>query len=83
MHCNDREILKRGQEWIELLLKGEPQNAAWIDTYANLLYKQGRTNEALIEESKAARLSPEQEDIKGNYAKMILGLPTWDSRGYN
>lgn len=48
-----------------------------IDTYANLLYKLGRKDEALKFEEQAVKLSPNQRGILENFKKMQVDKPTW------
>ncbi|MCF6401331.1 glycoside hydrolase family 2 [Chitinophaga filiformis] len=48
-----------------------------LDTYANLLYKIGKREEALVLEKRAALLKPEDVEIQSNYKKMQQGVPTW------
>lgn len=51
-----------------------------LDTYAGLLYKAGRRQEALECQEKAVRLNVGQDrELIGNLAKMNQGLPTWPS----
>jgi hypothetical protein len=56
----------------------DPDRATWyMDTYANILYKLGRINEALIWEKKAVNGNPYDDQIKNNYQKMQNGERTW------
>lgn len=48
-----------------------------LDTYANLLYKLGRKDEALQWEEKALLLAPKHEELLKNYEKMQKNIPTW------
>jgi hypothetical protein len=49
-----------------------------IDTYANLLYKSGRAQEAITWEEKAASLSEgRDQEIANHLKKMQAGQPTW------
>jgi hypothetical protein len=49
-----------------------------IDTYANLLYKAGRNQEAVEWEEKALRLSKDHsKEFVDNLEKMKAGKPTW------
>jgi thioredoxin-related protein len=52
-HSNDKAALNKGIAWMELLIQAEPDQPEWLDTYANLLYKVGRKNEAITWEEKA------------------------------
>jgi hypothetical protein len=58
----------------------EESDATELDTYANLLYKAGRSQEAIEWEEKAARYEtgPDAE-IAEHLAKMKAGQPTWPS----
>ncbi len=49
-----------------------------LDTYANLLYKLGKKEEAIEWEKKALNKAPENKAIQENYKKMKNGIPTWD-----
>ena len=51
---------------------------AEIDTYANLLYKAGRTREALEWQQKVVRLSAGRDpELTAHLDRMKAGLPTW------
>lgn len=52
-------------------------NHLTIDTYANLLYKAGQTQEALKWEEKALSLSPEHKSYIETVDRMKKGKPTW------
>ncbi len=55
--------------------KGDPTQ---IDTYANLLYKAGKNQEALEREQRAFELSEGQDkEITGHLERMKAGEPTW------
>ena len=52
-----------------------------IDTYANLLYKVGRTSEAIELEERALRFADgRSEMIPEHLSRMRAGLPTWPPR---
>jgi len=51
--------------------------AGLVDTYANLLYKLGRKDDALRWEEKAVASDPANEEISATLAKMRRGEPTW------
>ncbi len=65
------------------IIRIEPKRYYCIDTYANLLYKVGRINEAIAAEEIAIKLAIEQGalDIKESneitLSKMKDGKPTW------
>lgn len=54
--------------------------AAFLDTYANLLYKSGKKNEAIALQQKAVDASPENErsGYQATLAKMKNGIQTWN-----
>jgi predicted Zn-dependent protease len=54
--------------------------AAYLDTYANLLYKTGKKNEAIAMQQKAVDASPENErsGYQATLAKMKNGIQTWN-----
>ena len=83
MYSNDKVALNKAIQWMEIILQKEPApgNAEFIDTYANLLYKTGRINEALAMEANAIKLDPTAKDINDNYTKMKKREPTWQQTG--
>jgi len=77
-YSTDRGQLEKALAWSEKVIKNTPEpNSEYFDTYANLLYKLGRKEEALAYEEKAIALNPKAEDIAGNLAKIKKGEPTW------
>jgi thioredoxin-related protein len=77
MHCDDTAILNKALQWEGIIIKKYPKEGTYLDTYANLLYKLGRTSEALDLEEKALQLEPGNEETKANYMKIKKGKPTW------
>jgi hypothetical protein len=86
MHSDDRTVLGKALGWQEAFLARHPGAADAIDTYANLLYKLGRKEEAIAAEERAARIvaadaakTGRQPDktYEETLAKMRQGLPTW------
>lgn len=76
LKSDDAAALGNAARWSRL---SDPSgnNAGYMDTQANLLYKAGRKREAMSLEEKAAVLSGDpalQETLK----KMREGRPTWD-----
>ncbi|WP_276090868.1 sugar-binding domain-containing protein [Pedobacter sp. JY14-1] len=49
-----------------------------LDTHANLLYKLGEKEKALLYEERAIELEPNRPDIHDSYRKMLTGIPTWN-----
>jgi tetratricopeptide (TPR) repeat protein len=76
----ETDYLNNALEWSRLSLRDDSGNGAFMDTYANLLYKLGKKNEAIQYEQKALSLVPEAD--KPNYVqtleKMKSGQKTWD-----
>jgi hypothetical protein len=60
--------------------KSDKPKAAYLDTYANLLYKVGNKADAIPWEQKAAMSDSADPDIRTNLEKMQNGQPTWDSK---
>lgn len=75
-HSNDKAILRKATGWMEMVVKST-NDPIDIDTYANLLYKLGRRNEAVLWEQKAVTLAPSDKEISDNMSKMKRGVPTW------
>jgi thioredoxin-related protein len=83
-HGSDKMQLDTVAGWMKNLAElnaHSPFLYAYLDTYANLLYKAGKTQEALTWEKKAASLAPKAKDIQANYDKMQAGQPTWAEGG--
>jgi hypothetical protein len=80
LKAQDTMILNRAIYWMEQTFKQNPKDLTYdqgLDTYANLLYKAGRKEEALKWEQKAILISPNDVGIKSAWEKMNKGLPTW------
>ena len=88
-HCNNKDTLNKMIHWMEIVNKNQPDDQANMDTYANLLYKVGRNDEAIKWEEKALRLeetAAKKENrnpdptYKETLDKMRAGIPTWVKR---
>jgi thioredoxin-related protein len=80
MYCNNPEDLAIGVSCSERSLKNEQRsNPEFLDTYANLLYKSGRTKDAIEQETRASELAdPTQKSVYlETLAKMKSGQKTW------
>ncbi|MBO9571704.1 MAG: DUF255 domain-containing protein [Chitinophagaceae bacterium] len=83
LRINDKKLLERAAKWMRELIKRTPLDPAHMDTYANLLYKIGNKEKAMLWEEKALALATErqwQDDIAefGEVlSKMRNNLPTW------
>jgi thiol-disulfide isomerase/thioredoxin len=85
LDSNDQSQLTSAAEWMEDVCKRDQSHSMWraMDTYANLLYKLGRTKEALHWEEKAlyyAKLNQDKSSISSFtiiIKTMESGAPTW------
>lgn len=81
-NCNDKKLLTAAAGWSKKFFEKETkQNATYMDTYANLLYKLGQKENAIIWEQKAMTADIAQghdtiweEEVIGKIKK---GVPTW------
>jgi hypothetical protein len=76
-HCNDRPLLEEAIKWMAIVVEASHYSPTKIDTYACLLYKFGKKEEALHWESKAAGQAPQNGDIKKNFEQMKNGSAIW------
>jgi hypothetical protein len=75
-NIDDKEALSKAVKWSELSVKHK-EEPGYLDTWANLLYKSGRANEAITIQQKAVSLSNGNKDMKETLEKMKRGEPTW------
>ena len=77
----DTKALENALRWSKHSLDIYPDNHMFIDTYANLLYKLGRNEEAIIKETEALNFAKNtKSDTKAYEAtlkKMNSGVKTW------
>ncbi|WP_143307153.1 thioredoxin family protein [Chitinophaga vietnamensis] len=77
--CNDMKCVEQALEWSKRSLKDQPV-PAFMDTYANLLFKSGKKADAITWEEKA--MNQANGDEKKTYAdtieKMKKGEKYWD-----
>ncbi|WP_315815285.1 hypothetical protein [Paraflavitalea speifideaquila] len=81
LHTTDKQLIDEAIQWMRKIFDQNPHPvekgfASIMDTYANLLYKAGRTVEAIQWEEKAAALWPERELFKEVVRQMKRGEPT-------
>jgi tetratricopeptide (TPR) repeat protein len=76
-HCKKESVLERSAQWMQALIQSDGDNASFIDTYANLLYKLGNRDQALAWEKKAVELSHKDKEVIENYNKMMASKPSW------
>lgn len=79
-NCKDMTCVTEALDWSKRSFK-DKENHMYIDTYANILYKLGRTKEAIEWEGKAAALASDDAGQRKVYAdtieKMKKGEKTW------
>jgi thioredoxin-related protein len=71
--------LTKALSWSEKAIEMNNDNskANWMDTKANLLYKLGKIEEAILLEGKVVSMEPKSENFKNNLAYMKMRKPTW------
>ncbi|HWW43036.1 thioredoxin family protein [Pedobacter sp.] len=79
-NCKDPECVAQALAWSKRSVdETQSKEPAFLDTYANLLYRTGKKDEAIAVQQKAIALVPEKE--KGTYQttldKMQKGEKTW------
>jgi tetratricopeptide (TPR) repeat protein len=88
LHSADPKILSEAAKQVKGSIDRNPNKdfSMSIDTYANLLYKLGKRNEALTWENRAIEISikyngdpRDLNDFKTNLAKMQQGKSTWEN----
>jgi hypothetical protein len=80
-YSKKKKELDTAISWIDSYLSmSSKSNPQVMDTKANLLYKLGKTNEALTLEAQSCRLAKNNKDIQRNFENMKNGLPTWISK---
>jgi hypothetical protein len=72
----DKDLLSKAADWSKLSIK-QKEDPQYMDTYANLLHKIGRSDEAIKLEEKAVALSGGNDELKQTLEKMKRGEPTW------
>ncbi len=77
-NCKDITCVQEALEWSKRSFK-DKENPMFIDTYANLLYKMGRKDEAIRWQEKAIALVSEAEkkEYEATLDKMKKGEKTW------
>jgi hypothetical protein len=82
-HSNDRYAIGKAIKYMTILLQNDSLVDSRIDTYANLLYKAGRKEEALIQEKRALQIAFDRKDadLIKEYSivisKIEKNIPTW------
>lgn len=91
LHIHDVAILNKAIGFQAMIVKTYPDFLNGLDTYANLLYKAGRTREAIAWEEKALKLEEDNalrfkrapaKEYQETLEKMKKGVPTWSQNGW-
>ena len=78
-NSKDKAQLEQALSWSKLLIEKTPNDPGNLDTYANLLYKLGKKDQAIEYETRAMQAAPvtEQSTYQVTLEKMKKGEPTW------
>jgi thioredoxin-related protein len=78
-YSDNRKELKRALVWVDraLSMDSTHSSAPVIDTKANLLYKLGKKQEAVMLEEESVKLDPDNKEFLTTVSKMKNGEPTW------
>ncbi len=78
-NCSDMTCVAEALEWSKRSFKDVPV-PAYMDTYANILYKMGKKDEALTWEHRAIDMATagEKPDYQSTIDKMKKGEKTWN-----
>ncbi len=79
-NCHDMTCVSDALDWSKRSFQDNP-NPAFMDTYANILYKMGKKDDAISWEQKAADLTPAADEKAGYLStidKMKKGEKTWN-----
>lgn len=73
---NNTEFIEEALKWSKTSLS-EKEDPMFIDTYANLLYKLGKKDDAISWEQKAVKLANGEKTYQETVDKMTNGVKTW------
>jgi len=84
-HSDDPKILNEAAKWMKKNIGNADADDAYLDTYANLLYKTGQKDQAIVFENTAVQLAIKNR-VPGTYLKaerdnlekMKAGKSTWE-----
>ena len=77
-YSSNKDQLKKALTWIDFALSlTSPPFPNALDTKANLLYKLGRKDEAMVLEKQSVGLLADDKTVQENFEKMKEGHPTW------
>lgn len=75
--CKDMKCVEDALAWSKRSFS-ENQDPSFMDTYANLLYKLGRKEEAISWQEKAVGLAKDKKALQETLDKMKKGEKTWN-----
>ena len=78
MYADKGVKLKEARDLIERALKIDPENGAYLDSYAWVLYKLGRYDEALVQMKKAVQTETEDPVVYDHQGDIYLALDKMD-----
>lgn len=73
---NDPKFIEEALKWSKASLGGK-EDPMFMDTYANLLYKLDKKEEAISWEQKAVKLANGEKTYQETLDKMTTGVKTW------
>src|SRR6185437_6548437 len=77
-YSTNKKELTKALLWVESALSmNSAPDPVEMDTKANLLYKLGIKEEAILLEEKSSSLAKNDNEIQQNLRKMKQGVPTW------
>ncbi|HVS96830.1 MAG TPA: thioredoxin family protein [Puia sp.] len=78
-NCPDMTCVSEALDWSKRSFEGKP-NPTFMDTYANILYKLGKKDEAITWEQKAVDMADEgtKASLQPTLDKMKKGEKTWN-----
>lgn len=76
-NCKDMKCVEDALAWSKRSF-AENQDPNFMDTYANLLYKLGRKDEAIAWQEKAVSLAKDKKPLEETLNKMKKGEKTWN-----
>ena len=77
LYINEMKLINGSLVWMKKLVENQPEWGACLDTYANLLYKVGRSKEAIQWQEKAVSRNPTDKGCQKALEQMKNGKPTY------
>jgi thioredoxin-related protein len=79
--CNDLTCIEKSISWMEQSMN-DGKNSAFLDTYANILYRTGKVEKAINTQTEAIALGKEAKEdtaeLEATLDKMKKGEKTWE-----